>query len=395
MQQGQRIRVVNVSIGLGTGGLERIITILTERIDRTIFDVSALCLKFIGEFGEYLKGKGHNVEMFPQNPKRFDLRDPWKLSRYFKEKRVDVVHAHSGAFFMSVAAAKLAGIPAIFYTDHGRPQVEGTKRMIEEAVTARFVDRVIAVSAELKKHLIEKTHFPAGKIDVIINGIDTEIFRPATKPTRLIAEFGLRPNAKIIGSTGRLSWEKGYQILIESFPRILQRIPDCFLLLVGDGPMRGELETQAKATGCESNIIFAGVRSDIPDLLNLFDVFVLPSIYEGTSMALLEAMASGTTPVATAVGGNVSVVDDRVNGIIVPPNNPEALGNAICELILDEKRLEALGLRAIEKIKVQYSQTGMIKAYESLYLDTLHKKGLFKDINNMTQFQSVVIANRK
>ncbi len=380
MNPEKQIKVLHVSIGLGTGGLERVVTILTTRMDKNFFSVGSLCLKYIGEFGEYLRNNGYSVEIFPQNPKHFDLRDPWRLSRYLKKRKVDVVHAHSGAFFMSVAAARLAGVPAVFYTDHGRPQVEGTKRMIEEATTARFVDRVIAVSEELKQHLITKTHFPAGKIDVIVNGVDTDIFQPRPKPQKLFAEFRLPQGAKIIGSTGRFSREKGYHILIESFSLVVQKIPDAHLLLVGDGPQRDELERQSRETGCGDKIVFAGVRSDIPELLNLFDIFALPSIYEGTSMSLLEAMASGTPPVATEVGGNLSIIKNQESGLLVPSENPSALAEAIIELLSDDGKRNAFGKAAQRKIKADYSQENMVRRYSELYLNVLQKKKRFIDM---------------
>ncbi len=379
MNQNDKIKVLHVSIGLSTGGLERVITILTTRMDKNLFSVGSLCLKYVGEFGEYLRKNGYTVETFPQNPNRFDIRDPWRLSRYLKKRNVDVVHAHSGAFFMSVAAARLAGIPAVFYTDHGRPQIEGTKRVIEEAVTARFVDRVVAVSKELKQHLITKTHFPAGKIDVIVNGIDTDVFRPRPKPQELLVEFRLPEKAKIVGSTGRFSREKGYHVLIDSFRQVIDRIPYTFLLLVGDGPQRKDLEKQSEATGCKNRIIFTGVRNDIPELLNIFDIFVLPSIYEGTSMSLLEAMASAKPPVATRVGGNLSIINHQESGLLVPSENPAALAEAIIELLSDAGKRAAFGKAAEKKIKTEYSQENMVRKYSELYLSVLQKKKRFLD----------------
>jgi len=377
MSQDNKINVLHVSIGLSTGGLERVITILTTRMDKEFFSVGSLCLRYVGEFGEYLQKNGYSVDTFPQNPNHFDIRDPWRLSRYLKKRNVDVVHAHSGAFFMSVAAARLAGIPAVFYTDHGRPQVEGTKRMIEEAVTARFVDRVIAVSEELKQHLITKTHFPAGKIEVIVNGIDTDVFRPRPKPQKLLAEFRLPENARIVGSTGRFSREKGYHILIDSFRRVIDKIPDAYLLLVGDGPQRDDLERQSETARCKNRIIFTGVRSDIPELLNMFDIFVLPSIYEGTSMSLLEAMASGKPPVATRVGGNLSIISHQESGLLVPSENPEALAEAIVELLSDEGKRAAFGKASEKKIRADYSQENMVRKYSELYLSVLQRKKRF------------------
>lgn len=375
----RKIKLLHVSLKLGVGGLERLVAELSLRLDKNLFEVSTCSLVDEGHFAEVLRERGIEVNLMRQNPQRFDPRDPWRLSRFFKEQKIDIVHSHSGTLFMCVAAAKLARTPVVVYTDHGRPVVEPRKRIIEESIASRFSDRIVAVSPELKEHLVKVVHFPAKKIDVILNGVNTETFAPRGKPERLMNEFKIGTDTKIVGTIGRLRKIKDQQTLIRAFGIIKDKIPNSRLFLVGDGPLKDELSKLASNIDSQGRIVLAGVRDDIPDWLNLFDVFVLSSLSEGTSVSLLEAMASGTAPVVTAVGGNVSIVDNEITGILVPSQNPQALGEAILDLLEKDEKRSKIAINARSKIMEFYSLDKMVRSYSELYLNILHKKGLYKD----------------
>ncbi len=373
----ERIHLLHTVLNLGFAGLERIVTELTLRIDKTRFSVEVCCFNKLGPFAEVLQEAGIKVWLLEKNRGRFDFRDPLRLVRYFRDNHIHIVNTHSGTFFEATLAARLARVPVVVYTDHGRPNDEPTQRMIEDSLTARFCDRAVAVSGELHDSLINKVKFPRRKMEMILNGVNMESFSPRPKPETLLNQFNISPESKVVGTVGRLEKIKDQATLIKAFALVRQKLPGSILMLVGGGSLQDTLESQARELGLADAVRFAGKRSDIPDLLNLFDLFALPSISEGTSVSLLEAMASGLPAVVTNVGGNPAIVEDGKSGVLVRVGDAEGLAAAMLAILENDDKQAAYGRAAREKVGRDYSLDQMVSQYERLFLQLLHRKGKF------------------
>jgi glycosyltransferase involved in cell wall biosynthesis len=380
-----KINLMHVVLNLGVAGLERVVTELSLKMNRDLFNVEVCCFSFLGHFAEILENNGIKVTLIQQNPHRFDPIHPWRVSRFLKTKDVHILHAHTGTFFFGAVSAALAKVPAVFYTEHGRFMVDPLVRLVEDRIAVRFTDKVIAVSPELKERLINHVKFPPRKISVVVNGVNMELFCPRPKPKAILAEFGIPPESQIIGAVGRFERVKDHLTLLKAFELVSQRLPNSILLLVGDGSLRQNLMQYADSHNFKKQVVFAGERNNIPEMLNVMDLFVLPSLSEGTSVSLLEAMASGVVPVVTNVGGNQSIVNHHQNGLLVKPDNPPIMAEAIYSILTDENTRRLLSDNAIEKTRCNYSLNKTIETYTDMYLEVLQRKRKLKKMLSVLQ----------
>jgi glycosyltransferase involved in cell wall biosynthesis len=240
-------------------------------------------------------------------------------------------------------------------------------------------DRVIAVSDSVKQEILNH-NISAGKVLTICNGIDTNRFNNPKKIENVRREFGIDKSYKIIGTVGRLSEEKGHIHLLNAATKVFQEYPKVVFLVVGDGPLRNDLEEKASAlrqtqhvekNGPESPFIFAGVRSDMPAIYSLMDIFVLPSLTEGLPMVLLEAMASQKPIVATNVGAIPKVIEHGHSGLLVQPGDTKGLAKAITDLLANPQKAYGLAKNARRKVKQQFSSERMAERYVEVYRDVL------------------------
>ncbi len=281
---------------------------------------------------------------------------------------------HSGTFFVGTQAGIFAQTPVKIYTDHGRHLVDPKILLAMDRYSGVFANKIIAVSKELEKYLVEVVKLSSNKTITIINGINTNTFTYKEKSTTLLKELDIPVNFRIIGTVGRLAEVKDQSTMINSLFKVRNKMPDTMLLLIGDGPLRTELEQLVNNSKLNNNVRFVGNREDVPDLLNLLDVFLLTSLSEGTSIALLEAMSSGIAPIVTNVGGNPSLVDDNINGILISPQNVNELTEKLIDLLQNDERRKKYAENASQKVREKFSIAKMIKEYEMLYISLLSEK---------------------
>jgi sugar transferase (PEP-CTERM/EpsH1 system associated) len=367
-----KINVLHLLLSLETGGMERFVYEHCLEIDKSKFNVSVCCIDRLGGFFESLVKNDINVDIVQKNQNHFDYLFPLKLSRYLRNKKIHVLHIHSGAFFHGSVAGFLSRTPVIIYTEHGRHLVEPKIIFLFDKISCFFSDKIITVSHELEKYLIENIKLPAKKVETVINGVNTESFRPRCKSQRLLSELCLAPDIKIIGAVGRLAFIKDHFTLIKAFKIVEKKIPEAKLVLVGEGPCEKDLKILVEKLALSSSVVFAGNRSDIPDILNLFDVFVLPSLSEGTSLSLLEAMASGLPSVVTSVGGNPNLIKENINGYLVETKNTEQLAKRIEDILSNSEISKAFGIASRKLVISRYSLKANIKIYEDIYKNLLN-----------------------
>jgi sugar transferase (PEP-CTERM/EpsH1 system associated) len=372
---GNKINVLHLVLDMRFGGLQRWVTDTAAMMHGEEFHVEVACLNDLGFFAEKLAERGITVTLLQKNQEHFDALCPFRLAKFLRKRDIDVLHVHTGAFLFGAAAAAISRVPVSVYTEHGRFKTRTLVPQLEDRISGWLIDRVIAVSKELERYLVRDVGLPAHKIQTVINGIETKRFAHRPKPVRLLDEFGLSRSTRILGTVARLDEVKDQASMLTAFRAVREKFPDSRLFLVGDGPMRRALSEFIEGNGLAGFVTITGYRSDIPEFLNLFDVFLLSSLSEGTSISLLEAMASGVPPVVTRVGGNVFIVEDRVDGVLVGPGAPAEMSDAIVQLLADDSKRRQIGDRAMQKARESFGLERMAETYAGIYLDLLRGKG--------------------
>jgi glycosyltransferase involved in cell wall biosynthesis len=311
----------------------------------------------------------------------WDLGGLLRLSKFLRREPYQIVHTHtSKAGFVGRLAARLAGVPVIVHTAHGFAFHEQSPVPVRRIYTAlerlatRWCDRVISVSEFHRAWAIELGMCTPEQIMAIPNGI-TDISRSrAVALAELRREMGARPGDLLALSMARLASDKGLDHLIEAaamLPPTPRRIQ---IVIAGDGPDRERLEQLAGTFGVNERVKFLGFRDDVPDLLAASDMVVLPSLREGLSIAMLEAMAAGKPVVATDIGSQKEVAAHADIARLVRPADPHALSEAIVRMASDEELMARLGTNARAVYERHYTEHKMLDTYRQLYFDLLRAK---------------------
>lgn len=345
-------------------GMEMVIARLAHKLVARGHEVGITCTEYVGDLGEALADRGFEIGLAPL-PGMRTILFPHELERRLRERRPDVVHVHSGVWLKAARAAARAGVPRVIHTIHGLLDREPWHGPLLMRWAARYTDAIAAVSRPLVVYLRDVVHVPNGKVIYLPNGIDTSVFSPAKGDGRLRRHFRLSDDRFIIGHVGRFAPVKNHALLIEAFARLHARRPASFLVLIGDGDLRPEIEARIAGLGLRDHVGLYGLADDPGPLYRDLDLFVLPSLAEGTSMSLLEAMATGLPVVATRVGGNPDLVADT--GILVPSGDASALADAMERVIDRPEEGRALGAAARDRIQAGYDEDGVVDRYESLY----------------------------
>ncbi|NSW54318.1 MAG: glycosyltransferase family 4 protein [Anaerolineae bacterium] len=291
-----------------------------------------------------------------------------RLARLLRRERFDVIetfHHHSN--LLGIPLAWLMGVPVRIASHHGHLHgfPAGLNRLHTALVRSRLTTRYVVVSRQLEAEC-RAMGIPAAKLACIPNGTSLADVPPA-EVEALRAELALAPSTPLVLAAGRLAPVKNHAALLRAFPAVLAREPAAVLLIAGEGPLRGELERLARSLGLADRVRFLGLRPDLPVLLRLARVFVLPSLQEGLPLVLLEAMAAGTPVVAAAVGGVPELVRDAGTGLLADPADPATFSAAIAALLADETLQAALAANARALVQAQYGLEQMCRAYEGLW----------------------------
>jgi glycosyltransferase involved in cell wall biosynthesis len=260
----------------------------------------------------------------------------------------------------ALLGAVAAGVSAVATVQLFPEGVLDRSNRLQLAVLGRRVDRWIAVSGDIAERLRRTFRWPAPKIEVVRNGVAPAPPRP--RDERLRRELGAVPGRPLVLLLARLEHQKGIDVLLQAAVDV-----DASFAVAGDGAERAELERRAVELGVADRVRFLGRRTDVPDLLAAADVFALPSRYEGTSLALLEAMAAGKPVVATAIGGNDEIVEDGRTGVLVPVEDPRALAQALRRLAADDTESARLGAAARARVSERFSWAAVAARVGAIY----------------------------
>ncbi|MDN5940233.1 MAG: glycosyltransferase, partial [Salinisphaera sp.] len=285
------------------------------------------------------------------------------------------VHTHNAVCNYHAALA-LVGLSRhrLINTRHGMGP--GVYKVRQRQYYRRSLPRtakVVTVCEKARAHFLQLRLVEARKLSVIPNGIRVGRFTPTSDSARqkLVADLGMPANTRLAGSVGRLNRIKDPATLIRAFAALQRHQSDSALLLIGKGPLQQELKALIAKEGMQHHIRLLGDRSDVPDLLSGLDMFVMASVSEGYSMALLEACAAGLPIVATAVGGNAEIVHEGINGYLVPARDPESMTAAMCKLFGNPEWARSAGQAGREWVLEHGSLQVMARRYEELYRQCL------------------------
>ncbi len=383
------MRVLQLISSSGFFGADNMIIALAKELRRSSFTPTIGVFKNLQsphlEVAQEAKKHNFPVKLFPCSG-RLDLRTILRIRDFLGKKNIDIIHTHGYKSNLYALAACLGTKVGRISTCHnwlGDDVKMKFYARLDKALLNRF-DRVIAVSDSVKQEVL-KHRISHNKVSFIHNGIDIREYDNREQSDRLRRECDIHKNCKVIGTVGRLSEEKGHLHLVGAAERILREYRKVVFLIVGDGPMRQQLEAQssrlaerinAKSENGKPPFIFAGARRDMPDVYALMDIFVLPSLTEGLPMALLEALGAKRPVVATRVGAVPKVIEDGCSGLLVPPGDVDGLAEAIIRLLKDRREAHDLAQRGQERVKKDFSSQSMAQRYIEVYQDVVRMRGI-------------------
>jgi L-malate glycosyltransferase len=365
----RRPRVLHLITSFEIGGTERQAVELLKRLDAERYDVRLAVLRNEGPFYKEIEPRYSNVPEFPLTSfyNANAVKQLARLRRLMVRQRIDILHAHdfySG--LLGAIAARLAGVRVIASQRH----LKLSDRRVHELGTKfihRLAHRLLVNSEAIRDRIIDHSSTAPGKIRVIKNGILEASESRANAREQLCRDLGIESDAKLIGAVARLQPVKGHRFLIEAVAMVLRNQPDAYLVLVGDGPLRTEIEAQCAALGISNRVHLLGDRTDVTRLVSAFDLLVLASLHEGLPNAVMEAMAASVPVVATAVGGTRELIEDGVTGYLVPPANSQALADRIGFALGDQEHHAQIISAARRRVTSAFGIERMVESVEALY----------------------------
>jgi glycosyltransferase involved in cell wall biosynthesis len=360
----EKINILQLLDAFTIGGAQRLVLDLIRGIDDNQFNIAVGSLKRGGILhSEYNKLK---KPLFILDTKHlYDVSVIYKIIKYVRENKIDIIHTHlTDADIVGRLAGYLCGVSVIstLHTiPYGYAQQNAHRRFMQKLTARTMASKLVVVSPSIQKLYIQDWKLPAERIITIANSVSME---PYIQVRKLEA---VEKRNIVITTVGRLSKPKGYSILLKAAGIVLSRRSDVQFLIVGDGPLKEQLQIQAQATGITRQLVFAGARTDIPEVLSQSDIFVLPSLWEGLPLTAIEAMAAGRAVILTRVGGNSDLINSGTEGLLVAPGDADALAQALLYLIENPDKRVSMGRAAQARALKDFSMDQFILKHEHMY----------------------------
>lgn len=366
---GDRVTVCQVLHSLNIGGAE----VLAARISRELSDRFRFvfaCLDELGTLGAELQSEGYPVEVLDRRP-GFDRRGARRLAAWFRSQHVNVIHAHQYTpFFYCLASGMLRRRPPVLFTEHGRwfPDYPRRKRMLFNRLFLRATDRVVAVGEHVRQALIVNEGIPAGRVELVYNGVDLDRFCASEgRRDEIRRTLGLHEGDFAILQVARLDALKDHRTAVCALAATLPSAPNAVLLIAGEGPEEAIVREEIARQGVGQRVRMLGLRRDVPQLVAAADAFLLTSISEGIPVTLIEAMAARLPIVSTRAGGVGEVVVDGETGRLAEPGDVATLAEALAELANAPHLCHALGAAGRQRAEAMFTQSQMTASYAALY----------------------------
>ncbi|MFC1598719.1 glycosyltransferase [Patescibacteria group bacterium] len=362
-----KIKIVYLIDSFSLGGAEKFLLDLCQKIDKNKFEVHVAAVVFAGPLLKEFEKLDIQIKVFNKKTK-LGLGLLWQLYKYLKHTKPQIVHTNLfGADTWGRVAALLARVPLIVLTEHNINLDEPKFKKLIKLVLSKFTTKIVAVSQGVKEYTVQTEKINKEKIQTIYYGIDLNKYQ--------FRGYQAIDQQKTINAVcvGRLEEQKGHQYLIAALPLILKNYPSFKLHLIGAGSLADKINRQVKDLNLTDNVKFYGQRMDVSELLPQMDLFILPSIWEGLGIVLLEAQAVGLPVLASNIPAVNEVVKHEQTGLLFEPKNSQAIYEQVKHLIADQKLAENLVNKASLQIKNDFGLDTMVQNYANLYLDLINK----------------------
>lgn len=350
---------------LEVGGAERTLVDLANGLDPEQFNITIWTITeprpLVTDVQEHVAVRSLGAK------NKGDVRAPLRFISALRDEQPDILQSFlfydntlaTIAGLMSPRTTVITGVRAV-------PNDPSTLRNSIRRITCRLADHIVSNSEAGADFILDYGVSPE-HVSVVRNGRNIDVYRSGEATPEVRQSLEIPTDVPVVGTVGRLIERKGHYDLLKAWPVILDEHPDAHLLIVGEGPERDGLETMASELSIQDSTHLPGTQDNIPDLLDLMDVFVFPSYFEGLPGALLEAMAAGLPIVATPVDGNRELLDDGKSGLFVPVQNPDALAQAICRLLSHKSFASSISDEAAHVAATEFSLNQMIEEFSSIY----------------------------
>lgn len=365
-----KVKVLHVTFNMGIGGTEQVIRQIIENSDADKIIHEILCIDgTIGPLGIGLAEKGVHIKRVRRRP-----GTDFKLLQYMrgliKQREINVIHCHQYTPYFYGVLASLWTKTTVIFTEHGRfyPDRHNFKRRLINPVLNFLTDYITAISESTADALAEYEYMPRGRVRVIYNGIK-EIDMGEITRGDLLSDLGLSADYRYLGTISRLEPIKNQTMMINAYFKVKKKLPNVRLVLIGDGVKRQELKELARSLGIQNDVVFTGFIDNPQRYINIFEIFLLSSFSEGTSMTLLEAMSLSKPCIVTDVGGNPEIVKNEQTGRVVPSDDAGQFAEHIIELLKDKDVSKKYGVAAKVRYTEHYTVAKMVDSYHAMYLN--------------------------
>lgn len=355
------------------GGMEMVAADLLHHLDPARYQLNLVCFEPFNAVIPRIDRSRVTIDIVPKGPGTEPMQVA-RLARHFLATRPHLIHTfNEGALIYAFPAAKLARVPVLVHAEHGRRGVPERPilRRVRIAFT-RLADHVTAVSADLLRVLAQQEGIPESTVTVIINGVATAKFDEPFDRNAYRKAFGIEPGDWVVGTVGALSERKNQRLLILA----ARSLPAIKVLIAGAGPLEGELRALIDALGVGDRVKLVGQRDDVPSFVRSLDVFALPSKIEGTSLAILEAMAARRAVLATDVGGSAELVVSGTTGMLVLSEDLQQIVDRLGWSFDHRDEVERMGQAGRARVDAHFSFAATARAYEEVFLSALRRKGV-------------------
>jgi len=375
--------IAHVIYRFGMGGLENGLVNIINHLPDDQYQHVIICMTDHNVFSSRLNKPVDIYDMHKKPGKDFMLY--FRLWKLFRKIKPDIVHSRNMSALESQLPAFLAGVPIRIHGEHGRDvhDLDGHNKRYQSIrkFFRSIIDYYIPLSNDLERYLKNTIKIKKNKIVTICNGVDTEKFQYQKQADLTVPDLPsgfIKDGTIVIGTVGRLETVKDQPNLLEAFIELLKSPEvtdkDIKLILVGDGSLKEQLQERVEAAQLQNKVWLTGARDDVPELMNLMTLFVLPSLAEGISNTILEAMACGLPVIATDVGGNTELIVNGQTGGIVPRADPGAIKEKCLQYIESPELLQKHGQAARKRIEEKFSIINMVQNYHNVYLTSLKQK---------------------
>ena len=362
-------KILHVTYDMRIGGTEMVIKNIIEGADTAKFEMSIFCIEQpIGPWGQELEANGTAIHS--KNRKEgFDFSMIANIRKVLTSERIDVIHCHQYTPWVYGVIAAVGLNTKVIFTEHGRfyPDSSSWKRRIVNPILSFFTDSITVISKATKQALVDYEFLSANKIEVIYNGIKALTATSEEERQALRNELLISDDDIVLGTVARLDPIKNHAMMLDAFNSVLKNHPNAKLIIVGDGELNAALKKQCNELDISDRVIFTGYITNPSNYIQIFDIFLLASLSEGTSMTLLEAMSVGKPCVVTDAGGNAEIIETNTNGYLTDNGVSESFADAIQALVTDKCKRLNMGVESKKRYAKLFSATTMNIKYSRIY----------------------------